>query len=165
MFIAELKKVFTNKKTLVILFGIMLIPAIYAVIFLNSLWNVYGKTNQLPVAVVNQDVTVNYQGRRLSVGQDLANRLQKSDSLDFKVVNSAQVAQKGLNDGKYYMVIKIPKQFSHNATTLLNNKPQQMQLDYQTNSGYNYIANKMVNSGAKEVKTQVAAKLPGPIVR
>ncbi|MHA8137688.1 YhgE/Pip family protein [Lactobacillaceae bacterium Scapto_B20] len=159
MFKAELKKVFTNKKTLVILFGILFIPAIYAVIFLNSLWNVYGKTSQLPVAVVNQDVAVNYRGKHLSVGHDLADRLNKNDSLDFKVVDSEQSAQKGLNEGKYYMIVKIPKHFSENATTLLDDKPQQMQLDYQTNSGYNYIANKMVTSGVKEVKTQVAAQV------
>ena len=52
-------------------------------------------------------------------------------------------AQDGLKNGQYYMIISIPEDFSKNATTLLDQQPQKMKLQYITNPGSNYIASKM----------------------
>ena len=37
----------------------------------RSLWNPYGEVSKLPVAVVNKDQAVTYQGKKLKVGHDL----------------------------------------------------------------------------------------------
>ena len=49
--------------------------------------------------------------------------------MDFHFVKKDE-AYKGLNDQKYYMVIEIPKDFSKNATTLLDKKSKHLQLKY-----------------------------------
>ena len=51
----EWKAIFKNKFLIVILIALMLIPALYNVIFLSSMWDPYGKVSNLPVAIVNQD--------------------------------------------------------------------------------------------------------------
>ena len=54
-----------------LLVGIAIIPSIYAVIFLSSLWNAYGNLNQLPVAIVNQDKSAQINGQTKHLGRDL----------------------------------------------------------------------------------------------
>jgi YhgE/Pip N-terminal domain len=103
-------------KLMVIVFVVMIfIPSIYSVTFLKSMWDPYGELKNLPVAVVNDDKAVKYQGTNLKVGKDLAKNLQKSKAMDFNLLTSSQKASQGLKDGKYYMVITIPKDFSKNS--------------------------------------------------
>ncbi|WP_334469050.1 hypothetical protein [Levilactobacillus sp. HBUAS67488] len=42
-----------HKLLLIVLAVVMLIPSIYAVTFLKSMWDPYGRLNDLPIAVVN----------------------------------------------------------------------------------------------------------------
>ena len=54
------------------------------------------------------------------------------------------------------MVITIPENFSHNASTLTDKKPEKMELSYQTNPGTNYIASKMSESAMEKIKGEVS---------
>lgn len=67
----EWKKIWKNKFMVVVLIAIMLIPSIYAVGFLKSMWDPYGKIKNLPVAVVNEDQSVVYHDKKLAVGDQL----------------------------------------------------------------------------------------------
>ncbi|MQS98503.1 YhgE/Pip domain-containing protein [Companilactobacillus halodurans] len=150
-------KYLIKHKLLLISFIVMIfIPSIYSVTFLKSMWDPYGELKDLPVAVVNNDKDTNYQGTKLKVGHDLAKSLKKSNAMDFQLVSSKAKAKKGLSDGKYYMTITIPKNFSQNATTLLNKKPQKMVLNYETSAGHNFTASKMTASSAKEAAASVS---------
>lgn len=84
-----------HKFMMIVMAIIMLIPSIYAVTFLRSMWDPYGRLNHLPVAVVNQDQAVTYQGHRLSIGHDLTHTLKQSDALEFHAMTADQ-AQTGL---------------------------------------------------------------------
>lgn len=133
-------------------------PSIYAVTFLSSLWDPYGAVKNLPVAVVNHDKSVKYQGKKLTVGSDLKKQLEKSKAMDFSFPTDA-AAKKGLKDGKYYTVITIPENFSKNATTLLDKQPKKMVLHYETSSGHSFIAGKLSESGAKAITAKVSAQV------
>ena len=50
--------------------GISLIPALYNIIFLSSMWDPYGKLSELPVAVVNNDKEASYNGNTMTIGKD-----------------------------------------------------------------------------------------------
>ena len=150
----ELKSLLHNKLLLVVLIAIILIPSIYAGLFLSSMWDPYGDLNYLPVAVVNKDKSVVYNDETLSVGDDLAESLSENDSMAFNIVDE-DTAQTGLENGTYYMVITIPENFSANAATVMDDEPQQMVLDYQTNPGVNYISMKLSESAMKEIKANI----------
>ena len=51
----EWKSLFHNKILLLVVIVIALIPAIYAGLFLASMWDPYGNVDKLPVAIVNED--------------------------------------------------------------------------------------------------------------
>lgn len=153
---AEWKNIAKSTWLKIVLCAIMIIPMIYACVFLGSMWDPYGQTDQLPVAVVNKDKEVEYNDSTMDIGKQLSDKLSKNDSMDFNIVSSTK-AQKGLKDGKYYMVITIPENFSKNATTLLDDDPQTMMLTYTTNPQTNYIATKMDDSAMAKVKTEISS--------
>ncbi len=153
----EWKNLWKNKLLLLIVVSIAIIPALYNVLFLSSMWDPYGKTNNLPVAVINLDEPVEYEGNTLSIGNDLVKNLKENDSLKFSFFDpkDTKKAREGLEDGTYYMVITIPKAFSQNATTLMDADPQKMQLEYATNPGTNYIASKLADSAMTKIQSSV----------
>lgn len=154
----EFKSLFRNKLLLLVVVAILLIPSIYACLFLASMWDPYGKVSDLPVAVVNEDKSVKYKGKTLDVGKKLTDNLKDNDSMAFNIVDS-DVAETGLENGTYYMVITIPKDFSKNASTLMDSKPEKMVLDYKTNPGKNYIAMKMSESAIKEIRRNISEEV------
>ena len=153
---AEWKNIAKSTWLKIVLCAIMIIPMIYACVFLGSMWDPYGQTDQLPVAVVNKDKEVEYNGSTMDIGKQLSDKLAKNDSMDFNIVSSSK-AQKGLKDGKYYMIITIPENFSKNATTLLDDDPQTMMLTYTTNPQTNYVATKMDESAMAKVKAEISS--------
>lgn len=154
----EWKNILKNHWIQIVLVALILIPSIYTVVFLGSMWDPYGNSGDLPVAVVNKDKAVEYNDKKLDVGDQLVSKLKDNDSLDFHFVNSKE-ANKGLKDGDYYMVITIPSNFSKNATTLLDKNPKKMVLNYTTNPGTNYVASKMDDSAIAKIKAEVSASV------
>ena len=135
----------------VVLAAIIVIPMLYSGIFLGSMWDPYGNADKIPVAVVNEDNKVTYNGSSLHIGEDLVANLKKAKEMDFCFVDAAKASQ-GLKDGSYYMIITIPENFSSNATTLMDKHPKKMELRYTTNPGTNYIASKMDETAIAKIR-------------
>ena len=154
----EIRSLRKNKILLVVVIAIIAIPFIYAGLFLKSMWDPYGNLKNLPVAVVNEDCPVEYEGKTLNIGDEMVKNLRESDALDFRFMDEGQ-AQKGLADGSWYMVITIPENFSRNAATLLDEKPEKMELTFETNPGTNYIASKMGESAAEKLCEETASQV------
>lgn len=144
-----------NKILLLVFLAIIAIPTIYTTLFLGSMWDPYGKVDHLPVAIVNEDKPVTYNDETLEVGNEMVDSLKDNDSLDFHLVSSKE-AKDGLKNGTYYMVITIPEDFSANASTVLDEHPRKMVLDYETNPGTNYIASKLSETALNKIRTSVA---------
>ncbi|MCT0013157.1 YhgE/Pip domain-containing protein [Weissella confusa] len=158
MFKAEWEYLKKHKFFMLVIVVLFFVPSIYAVTFLKSLWDPYGQVKNLPVAIINKDKSVTYEGQKLAVGDDLEKELRKSKDMDFHFPSEKE-AKAGLKDGKYYTVITIPSDFSKDATTLLDKDPKQMKLDYETSSGHSFIAGKLSESGAKEISQQISKQV------
>ncbi|WP_235713559.1 YhgE/Pip domain-containing protein [Ligilactobacillus acidipiscis] len=151
----EFGMIWEHKIILATLLGIMFIPFLYSVFFLKSVWDPYGNVDKLPVAVVNDDRPVTFQDKQLDVGDQLVANMKKQDGLEWHFV-SAQKAKEGMSHHKYYMVVTVPKNFSKNAATVLNDKPQKMNLKYQTNDSLNYIGQALTKETAGQLKNKVS---------
>lgn len=114
--------------------------------------------SELPVAVVNLDESVDFQGKTLNVGSELVDNLKKNNDLDWNFV-SQSTAKKGLKNRKYYMIVTIPKDFSKNASTVLDSDPEKMNLKYETNAGVNYLGEVVSDNAMKQLKAQVSEKV------
>ncbi|MGT2911690.1 YhgE/Pip family protein [Streptococcus cameli] len=138
--------------------GLIFIPTLYNIIFLSSMWDPYGSVSNLPVAVVNKDEKQIYQEKEFSIGDDMIDTLSKNNSLDFQFVTQEK-ADNGLKNGRYYMVITLPKDMSQKATTLLTASPEKVTIDYQTTKGRSFVASKMSDTAMQQLTQEVSEKI------
>ena len=151
----EWKAIFKKPTFIIVMIGISLIPALYNIIFLSSMWDPYGQLSDLPVAVVNNDKEASYNGNTMSIGKDMVSNLKENKTLDFHFVDEEE-GKKGLENGDYYMVVTLPSDLSEKAASILTDHPEQMQIDYQTSSGHSFIASKMSDSAMTQLKQNVS---------
>ncbi|HEL1114831.1 TPA: YhgE/Pip domain-containing protein [Streptococcus equi subsp. zooepidemicus] len=154
----ELKAIIKNRKVIVTMIGVALVPALYNLSFLGSMWDPYGRVDQLPVAVVNQDKPAYLNNKRLTIGNDMVDNMSKNKELDYHFV-AADTAQKGLEKGRYYMTITLPKDLSQKATTLLDQQPEKLIVSYQTSKGHSFIASKMGESAMNHLREAVSKNI------
>ncbi|MGJ7910271.1 YhgE/Pip family protein [Neobacillus sp. LXY-1] len=154
----ELSTIFKNKKVLIPIIAVMFIPVLYAGMFLWAFWDPYGKMDHLPVAIVNNDKGAEMEGEHLKLGDDLVKKLKDSKQFDFKTVNKDQGYQ-DLKNQKYYMLIEIPKDFSENATTLMDKNPKKLELIYRPNESYNFLSAQIGGTAIDRIKTAVSEKV------
>ena len=154
----EWKAIFKKPTFIIVMIGISLIPALYNIIFLSSMWDPYGQVSDLPVAVVNNDKEASYNGNSMSIGKDMVSNLKENKTLDFHFVDEEE-GKKGLENGDYYMVVTLPSDLSEKAASILTDHPEQMQIDYQTSSGHSFIASKMSDSAMTQLKQSVSTNV------
>ncbi|MBO1512938.1 YhgE/Pip domain-containing protein [Metabacillus bambusae] len=147
-----------NKKVLIAVIGVLFIPLMYSGGYLSAFWDPYGKLDQLPVAVVNNDTGTIYEGEELDVGDELVENLEESAKFEWRFVDKEE-AEKGLKNHDYYMTIEIPENFSSNATTLQDEQPQHLELSFKTNKGYNFISGQIGESAIAKIKEEVATSI------
>ena len=156
----EWKAIFKKPTFIIVMIGISLIPALYNIIFLSSMWDPYGQLSDLPVAVVNNDKEASYNDNTMAIGKDMVSNLKENKTLDFHFVDEDE-GKKGLEDGDYYMVVTLPSDLSEKAASILTDHPEQMQIDYQTSSGHSFIASKMSDSAMIQLKQNVSTNVTG----
>ena len=154
----EWKAIFKKPTFIIVMIGISLIPALYNIIFLSSMWDPYGQLSDLPVAVVNNDKEASYNGNTMAIGKDMVSNLKENKTLDFHFVDEEE-GKKGLENGDYYMVVTLPSDLSEKASSILTDHPEQMQIDYQTSSGHSFIASKMSDSAMTQLKQNVSTNI------
>lgn len=149
-------KMLKNKSIATILMVIVAVfaPLMYSLFFMQSVWDPYGGAKNLPIAVVNKDEPAKYQGKVLNVGQQTVNQLKHNHQLKWEFV-SADNAEAGMHNHKYYTVVTIPSDFSANAATVMSKHPRKMQLKYETNDSKNYLATSISELGMGKVNNQI----------
>lgn len=158
VFFKDLTSAARNPKILIPIIAVLFIPVMYSGMFLGAFWDPYGKMNELPVAVINNDQGAVYEGKTLEVGKDLVDELKKGNDFQWEFVNRGQ-AEEGMRNNKYYMTITIPDNFSQQATTLMDDHPEPAKLLFEPNEGYNFLAGQIGGTAVKEIQSKVSAKV------
>jgi len=95
--------------------GVAMVPAIYALIYLSSVWDPNAKTSALPVALVNLDVGVRYRQQETNVGQELVEELERGHLFGWQRMKDAESARNDVARGKLAFAVIIPEDFSAQA--------------------------------------------------
>lgn len=157
-FIGEWKSIFTNKSLLIPIIAVMLIPVLYAGMFLYAFWDPYDRLSELPVVIVNEDQGATFENEKMKLGDKLADNLHENKQ--FKFVNKPkQQAYQDLNDQKYYMLVEIPENFSKNATTILDEEPKKLELKYVPNEAYNFLSAQIGDTAMEKIKAAVSEEI------
>ncbi|GGI41101.1 YhgE/Pip family protein [Mammaliicoccus stepanovicii] len=154
----DIKNLWTHKFLLVSLIAIMLLPLIYSSVFVGSLWDPYGKTQDLKISVVNEDNGGKVNGKQTNIGDEVVDKLKDNDKFKWEFVKQS-TADKHLEHGDSFAVITIPSNTSKNAGSMLDKTPKKIDLKIKTNPGYSYtgaqIATKAVTAVENDLSTSV----------
>lgn len=153
------KEIIHKRKLLITVIGLMFVPLFYSGIFLSAFWNPYGHTNQLKIAVVNQDVKTKISGKTVALGDTLTNKLKTNHKFHWVFLQSPRTAIHRLEEEDYYLVLIIPPDFSQNVRSLMNGKSSQIALTYYANSGKSYTASQMVKSIIPKIDQDIAREV------
>ena len=152
IFKTDMKKVWKRKIAVIILIGLLFIPGIYAWLNIDSNWNPYDNTGNLPIAVVNKDQGLTILNEDINMGSLLVDSLKSNTAMKW-IFTDEDDAKANVDKGKYYGVIILPEDFTSKIATLFDGteivKPQ---FDFYVNQKKNPIAPIIVNK-ANALKT------------
>ncbi|EGP4873930.1 YhgE/Pip domain-containing protein [Enterococcus sp. C76] len=133
--------------TLLFIF-LAILPALYSGLFLGAIRDPYGKTDQIPVALV-----ANYKDQRSSIYQSI----KDTKIFDFKQEDLATAKQE-LKTGKVYGILSFEPNFSDDLEKfIMTNKPAHIRL--YTSSSLNFSAQKILTTATTEIVEKVNQKL------
>lgn len=155
---AEWRTIGRQRILLASLIVMLFVPIMYGGFFLGSIWDPYGNTKHLPVAVVNEDTGATFEGKTINVGADMVKDLKTNNDMGWRFV-SAKDADAGIADGTYYMKLVVPKDFSANATTVASEKPVQSTVQYTLTPARNYVASLLTKEAAKTIASTVSTSV------
>ncbi len=149
----ELRR-FKGPLPIVALLFLLLIPTLSGALYLWSTWDPYGKLDQVPVAVVNQDVPVQVEGRTVAAGDRLVAELQADPIFDWQFVDEAE-AEQGLAEGTYYMIVEIPPDFSENLVSGAGADPTRAVVQLILNDANGYLSDVLVLSAQTRLEAAI----------
>jgi len=144
---------------------LILIPLLYGALYLWAFWDPYGRLDQVPVALVNEDrPAVTSDGRTVSEGKALADELIDRQVFGWQLTDPDD-AERGLRDGGYLMVLTIPRDFSGSLVSPdrtaptgsdPSGLPRSGVLSVETNDANNYLTTTIARSAFTEIRTAAA---------
>ncbi|PHC45747.1 YhgE/Pip domain-containing protein [Bacillus thuringiensis] len=154
----EFTEIMKSKKILIPIIAVLFVPILYAGMFLWAFWDPYEQLDDLPVAVVNLDKGAVFDGKPIEVGKGLVDNLKDNTSFKWEFVSEKE-AKKGMEGRKYYMLVRIPNDFSSNATTLLKDDPKPLNLEYIPNESLNFLSSQIGGTAIEKIKGEVSSTL------
>ncbi|MCD7437607.1 YhgE/Pip domain-containing protein [Streptomyces lincolnensis] len=153
----ELRRFGRGKLPRAALVALLVLPLLYGALYLWSFWDPYGRLDRIPVALVNDDQGATADGKRLTAGDEITKGLRESDVFDWQEVSAAE-ARAGVEDGRYYLSLTMPKDFSRRIASSSGASPETGALQVRTNDANNYIVGQISRTVFAEVRTAASTK-------
>lgn len=153
----ELRRFGRGKLPRAALAALLLLPLLYGALYLWSFWDPYGRLDRIPVALVNDDKGATAAGKKLTAGDDITKGLRDSDTFEWHEVSAAE-AEGGVEDGRYYLSLTMPSDFSERIASSSGESPETGALQVRTNDANNYIVGQISRTVFGEVRTAASTK-------
>jgi len=155
----ELRRFFRGRLTAAAVVVLAVIPLLYGALYLAAFWDPYGRLNHIPAALVVEDrAATATDGTPVHAGRDLADELIRRKVFDWHVTGE-RAAEKGLESGKYQILLRIPADFSTDLVTGPDPAadPQAAQLRAVSDDADNYLSGVFARTAFDEVRAAAAA--------
>lgn len=163
MFTRDLKRIIAVPLSLIIVFGILVTPALYTWLNILAFWNPYVETGNLPIAVVNNDAGASSAlTGKLNVGDLVVEQLSDNDQLGWQFTDQ-DTADHKIRTGEVYATFVIPKTFSEDLVDIFSGKRKQPTVEYCVNEKKGAIAPKITDAGANELDIQITSAFRGKV--
>ncbi|MCU9769103.1 YhgE/Pip domain-containing protein [Enterococcus faecalis] len=156
LFILDWKRIFKNPVATFLIVSLMIIPSLYAWFNIKALWDPYSNTGELPIAVYSDDQTATFQDKSVNIGDEVLKNLKKNKQLGWRFVDSKKELDKGVQSGKYFAGIYLPKDFSKDLLSFTSGDINKPKIEYSINEKINAIAPKITSKGASSIQSQIS---------
>lgn len=156
LFILDWKRIFKNPVATFLIVALMIIPSLYAWFNIKALWDPYSNTGELPIAVYSDDQTATFQDKSVNIGDEVLKNLKKNKQLGWRFVDSKKELDKGVQSGKYFAGIYLPKDFSKDLLSFTSGDINKPKIEYSINEKINAIAPKITAKGASSIQSQIS---------
>lgn len=136
-----------------LLLGVVLVPAAYALIYLTSVWNPGARTQALPALIVNHDRGVEHQGRTVRLGDEIVRRLQERPTFGYRLMDDEAAARHAVAVGEAQFALLIAPDFSQRAVPGI--EPGAARIVIFTSEGNDYSGSNFAKRFAPELARQV----------
>ncbi len=136
---------------------VVLIPALYVVIYLTSVWDPAAHTGALQVAIVNLDQGLEYRQQAFNVGREVTAKLKVKPGFGYVDFASEQQARQQVRQGLLAFALIIPTDFSSNAVP--GAKAGAGKLVIYTSEGNSYPSAGLARRFAEELGSEVNQSL------
>ncbi|MFF4990946.1 YhgE/Pip family protein [Streptosporangium saharense] len=148
----ELRRFTRSRLTRVALAGVVTLPLLYAGLYLWSFWDPQGNLGNIPVALVVEDRPATADGKTIDAGRELADRLRERRIFDWHTTDARQAAD-GVNDGRFYLSLTIPADFSAKlASPSGEGTPTPAELGVRVDTGRSYVMRTISDAVFAEVR-------------
>lgn len=154
----EFKHLFQEHKLLIAVLAVVIVPILYAGMFLWAFWDPYDHLEDVPVAIVNEDTGYEFEGETLTIGDDLVDNLKDEPEFNFHFVDKEE-GLAGLEAQAYYILIEIPEDFSEKTTTMMDKVPEKVNLIYKPNESYNFLASQIGETAMLQIEMAIEEKI------
>lgn len=143
----------------IIIIALLCIPIIYSFFYLYAFWDPYGKTNNIPVAVVNLDSGQEDE----NLGEELVQKIIDEDVLQINQVDQ-NTAEEKLKNQEYYAIITIPEDFTEKLNSAESADREISIITYSPNQKYNYLASQIISKVVSNIELELHKEVTGKVV-
>ena len=155
----DFKRLTGSVVALVIMFGLCVVPCLYAWFNIFSNWDPYGPgaTSRIRVAVSTNDAGTDLLGLQINVGDQVVDGLKANSSIGWVFVDTDEEAISRVDSGDCYAALVIPEDFTNNVVSFIALDFRHPEIVYYENQKKNAIAPKITGKAKTAVQEQVNA--------
>lgn len=156
IFVADLKNATKSAVGVVVLVGLVVVPAMYAWFNILGGWDPYENTDGLKIAVANADegYSSDLVPVDLNIGDSVVAALRANDQFAWEFVSEDEAVE-SVRSGSCYAAIVIPESFSADMMTLFSTDIKHSDIVYYSNQKENAIAPRVTDKGASAVQASI----------
>lgn len=110
------------------------------------------QVSRMTIALVNEDAGTDFQGKQFSLGENYTKKVEQDTKQNWYLV-SRSIAESGLANDTYNLMIVIPSNFSENVFSLSSVAPERTEISYKINANGN---KDVENEALKVAKTTIS---------
>lgn len=157
VFTRDVKRILAVPRSLIIIAGILVTPALYTWLNILAFWDPYTETGNLPIAVVNNDRGTSSEiTGDLNVGDMLIDQLSEDDQLGWEFLDE-DTASERVRSGDAYASFVIPETFSKDLVDIFAGARKQPTIDYYVNEKKGAVTPKITDAGASALDIEITS--------
>ncbi|WP_110182758.1 YhgE/Pip domain-containing protein [Nocardioides solisilvae] len=159
MALNELRRILAGRLPKAAVVALVLVPTMYAGLYLWANFDPYGNLNQVPAALVIDDEPATLpDGTNLEAGRQVGDDLLDRNDFDWDQVSMSE-AETGVEDGTYDFALHIPAGFSASLASTAALDPERARLSLLTNDANSYLSTTIAGTVTDRVRDALARQV------